>query len=306
MRRTLSENTRPAADAQTSSLRLLFTKLDWSICKLVSPVDPSRLGDLAVPLIPTLRDHLLNLAPLKEAPELLRGISGPRILVDTLLDGWPHPHDPEPSMHMKPGACSVAPTVPAFPPGHSCARVEDFDQLDAADAEALPDLFQGFWGDHISAPKLDHAGKLAHIRQVATEEALWLYRAPPPSSAGGSSTPVPIGFVHTGRPTPRTCAIRGVFVDPAHRSQGVATRMVAHVTRAHLADAPRLEIDWSRPLEEQALEDPATKWGGKDEVCLFVEPGNPHAEQAYVRVGYRFGDVPWCDADLQGVERGHW
>lgn len=284
---------------------LLFTKLDWSQCKIVSPVAPDQLAKLALPFIPMLRERLLTLAPLDANPELLRGITGPEVLVDALLDGWPHPRIAEPSMYILPASCAVPPPAPVFPAEHTMSRIRDFSQLPHGEVDAITELVRGFWGDHVTAPKLDRAGRIAYVANMATTEALWVYRAPPKIEQAPSIT-VPVGFVYTGRPTSHTCAIRGVYVDPAYRSSGIATRMVSHVVHAHLATATRRTIDWKRPLDEQDLVDDETKWGRKDEVCLFVEPENKGARQAYERVGFKISETLWCDVDLEGVEKGHW
>ncbi|GAA5976303.1 hypothetical protein JCM10908_005449 [Rhodotorula pacifica] len=287
--------------------RLIFTKLGSSVCKIVSPAEPTRLGELAVPHLPDLVQHLLTLVPFHTQPELLRSITGPQVLVDGLLTHWPVARIAEPSMYILPAACSVPPPPSTLPTGHSFQRITDFDALTPSDVSALAALVKDFWGDHSTAPKLNREETILHIRKMATREALWLYRAPATDAVetASSETP-PVGFVHTGRPTARTCAIRGVYVEPAHRGHGIATKMVSLTVRAHLAEASPLVVDWDRPLKEQTLEDAATKWGRKAEVCLFVEPHNSSARRAYERVGFKVSDVLWCDVELQGIKPGHW
>ncbi|GAA5879352.1 hypothetical protein JCM3774_003800 [Rhodotorula dairenensis] len=290
-----------------NSCRLIFTKLGSSVCKLVSPVDPSRLDELAVPYLPTLVRHLLTLPPFDAKPALLRSMTGPQVLVDGFLQHWPVPRIAQPSMYILPASCAEPPPPSALPVDHSFKRIGDFDSMSSSDTAAVAALVKDFWGDHSTAPKLNHEETIAYVRGMATREALWIYRAPPLDSKDAATSELPpIGFVYTGRPTARTCAIRGVYVAPAHRGHGIATRMVSLTARAHLAESPRLVIDWSRPLEEQTLVHQATKWGGKTEVCLFVEPHNSSARRAYERVGFKVSDVLWCDVELQGVKPGHW
>lgn len=297
---------RLSADGEQSD-RLIFTKLGSSVCKIVSPVDTSRLEEMASPFLPALVRHLLTLSPFRSEPELLRSITGPQVLVDGFLTHWPVARNAEPSMYILPASCSVPPPPSTMPAGHSFERIVDFDSLSRSDISTLAVLMKDFWGDHSTAPKLDHEETISHIRGMATREALWLYRAPAQSSNDATDAAYPpVGFVHTGRPTGRTCAIRGVYVEPAHRGLGIATRMVSLTARAHLAEAPHLVVDWSRPLEEQTLVHEASKWGGKSEVCLFVEPHNSSARRAYERVGFEISKILWCDVELQGVKPGHW
>lgn len=269
-------------------------------------MDPSRLEEMASPFLPTLVRHLLTLAPFRSESELLRSITGPQVLVDGFLTHWPVARKLEPSMFILPASCSVPPPPSTMPAGHSFQRIVDFDSLPRSNISTLAALMKDFWGDHSTAPKLNHEETISHIRGMATREALWLYRAPAPPKNAVSDGTRPVGFVHTGRPTGRTCAIRGVYVEPAHRGLGIATRMVSLTARAHLAESPHLVVDWSRPLDEQTLVHEATKWGGKSEVCLFVEPHNSSARRAYERVGFEISKVLWCDVELRGVKPGHW
>ncbi|GAA5821315.1 hypothetical protein JCM11251_004566 [Rhodosporidiobolus azoricus] len=286
-------------------LRLMFSKLDWAQCKLVSPLAPSALPELAVPLVPQLVTYLLTLSPFSTSPELLRSISGPQIIIDLFLSLWPHPRKAEPSMWMLPASATTPPPSPSFPQNHSIERLRDFEQLAAIELEALAHLLLGFFGNHDTAPKLSVQGAVDHLRKTVLRSALWVYRAPLVEDT--SSTPLPVGFVTTGRPTVRTIAVRGVFVAPSHRGEGIASRAVAAVTHAHLAEAPKLALDFSRPpLEGAEAEEGKTRWGGKEEVCLFVEPDNPAARRAYAKVGFVENGGTWCDVDLAGVEAGHW
>ncbi|GAA5884689.1 hypothetical protein JCM6882_005351 [Rhodosporidiobolus microsporus] len=289
-------------------LRLMFSKLDWAQCKIVSPLPPSCLAELAVPLLPQLVSHLLTLSPLSTAPHLLRSIAGPQLLVDALLSLWPHPSKPEPSMWMLPASTTTPPPPISFPPGHSIERIRDIHQITPSELEAIAHLQIAFFHNHDTAPKLSLEEAIAYLYKAVPFSGMWVYRAPPSPSTDGSPSPsVPVGFVTTGRPTLRTVAIRGVFVSPSHRRQGIAGRAVAAVTRAHLVDAPALPLDYSQPpLANEAPEDGATKWGGKKEICLFVEPDNPVARGVYGKIGFVESENVWCDADLEGIEPGHW
>ncbi|GAA5855501.1 hypothetical protein JCM8547_007861 [Rhodosporidiobolus lusitaniae] len=288
---------------QDEQLCLMFSKLGWAQCKLVSPLAPPSLADIALPLIPQLTSYLLTLSPFSSRPELLRSITGPHILVDAFLSHWPAPRKVEPSMWMCPMAASVAPSSPLFPPGHSFERIKDIQQVSRDELEQLARLLIGFY-THNTAPKLTLEQAVDNLCETVPAGAMWVYRAP--ATASSLSPSLPVAFVTTGRPTLRTVAIRGVFVAASHRRQGIAERMVAAVTRAHLVDAPPLLLSYDKAVETDDVEEEKTKWGGKEEVCLFVEPGNPGARAVYERARFVKSEVLWCDVDLEGIEPGHW
>ncbi|GAA6004811.1 GNAT family N-acetyltransferase [Rhodotorula paludigena] len=289
---------------QGENLRLIFTKLDWSQCKIVSPMSPTQLAADALPFIDPLANYLLTLAPFSANPSLLRSICGPQVLVDAFLRHWPHARKPEASMHIVPASISVAPPFAPLPAGHSFERIREVDHLPQNDLDTIADLQRDFFGNHETSPKLSRDDAIAYLREAVPRSGMWIYRSPP----SPSSTPVPVGFVTTGRPTLRTCAIRMVYVAPSQRGKGLAKRMVSAVVRAHLIDAPRVPLDLASgrpPSAAEACED-QTRWGGKDEVCLFVEPDNPAARRAYASVGFIETEAVWCDADVEGIEPGHW
>ncbi|GAA5948258.1 hypothetical protein JCM10213_002211 [Rhodosporidiobolus nylandii] len=304
---------KPDEDAQVlvsvwegDELRLMFSKLGLAQCKLVSPLRPSQHSTLAVPFMPQLVDHLLAMPPFSTLPSLLRSITGPTLLVDSFLTAWPHPRKTRPSMEMLACSTTSAPPPASLPAGHTFERIRDVFALSQTEVEHLAELLIGFFAGAETAPKLSVAEAVASLHKSVPAGAMWVYRAPAQSAPGN----VPVGFVTTGRPTLRTVAIRGVFVAPSHRGQGIAARMVSLVTRAHLVEAPKLPLDLGKPLpttEDGApVEEGKTKWGGKDEVCLFVEPDNLPARRAYAKVGFRESEDKWCDVDLEGVEPGSW
>ncbi|GAA5933541.1 hypothetical protein JCM1841_006346 [Sporobolomyces salmonicolor] len=283
-------------------LQLIFTKLSFTISRLVSPLPPSRLPSLT-PLFAPLIAHLLTLHPfsLPEGPSLLRTIAGPELLLVPFLSLWPHPHDPTPTMRMHADSAVTAPGSSAvdLPAGHSIALV-DISTASEAAVTALAHLTKGFFDDISSAPKLSVEQAKAFVRRTVPEGALWAYSMPPIGEPQGEA--VPVAFINTGRPTLRTVAIRGVFVDPSHRRRGIAERSVAQVVRQHLSVRP-LPYSLSAPPPPF---DPATKWGGKAEVCLSVEVHNMGARGVYKRVGFAESDDTWVNYNLEGVEPGRW
>ncbi|GAA5898415.1 hypothetical protein JCM8208_006977 [Rhodotorula glutinis] len=273
---------------EDDDLRLVFTKLGRAQCELVSPVAASSVANLALPLVAPLVDHLLALEPFSTSPALLRTLYGPHLLVDAFLARWPHPRKPEPNAPRLPASIRSAPPPIVFPPEHSLVRIPDVEKLSRAELGAIGRLLVTFYGT-LSTPRAVGEDLVEHARAMVTRGAFWVYYAP--------RRP-------TGRPTLRTCAIRMVYVSPSYRGQGVAQRMVSAVVRAHLVEAPRLAFDLAPGPRAGETEEPTTRFGRKDEVCLSVEPGNTSARRAYAKVGFEESGDVWADVDLEGVEPG--
>jgi len=80
-----------------------------------------------------------------------------------------------------------------------------------------------------------------------------------------------VGYLLLGRNTPRTVAIRNVFISLEHRKRGLAEMMVRAVTRACFGASSLL-------CDDMKLEDPVDVemkvgvpgWGTKSAVCLLV------------------------------------
>ncbi|PIL30858.1 hypothetical protein GSI_07026 [Ganoderma sinense ZZ0214-1] len=87
----------------------------------------------------------------------------------------------------------------------------------------------------------------------------------------------PAAFSILGRITPRTIAIRNVYVAPDHRRKGVAETMVRAVTRYFLGAAP---------YGVHGVPDGPPQCGFKQEVNLNV--ADPSAEGVYRRSGFLF------------------
>ncbi|KAI1789194.1 hypothetical protein LXA43DRAFT_1022307 [Ganoderma leucocontextum] len=86
----------------------------------------------------------------------------------------------------------------------------------------------------------------------------------------------PAAFAVLGRVTPRTIAIRNVYVSPEHRRKGVAETMVRAITRYFLGVAA--------PYGVHGVPDGPPACGFKEEVNLNV--GDPSAEGVYRRSGF--------------------
>ncbi|TFK88514.1 hypothetical protein K466DRAFT_662234 [Polyporus arcularius HHB13444] len=106
-----------------------------------------------------------------------------------------------------------------------------------------------------------------------------------------------VGYLLLARVTPRTIAIRNVFVLPSHRRKGIAEAMVRGVTRYYL-DAP--------PYGVEPVHDGPPVFGFKEEVNL--NGADPNAERIYRRCGFLFpdraGEVPTGDIDPATGRKG--
>ncbi|GAA5898439.1 hypothetical protein JCM8208_006983 [Rhodotorula glutinis] len=251
--------------------RLIFTKLGWARCKL--------------------------------------------LLVDAFLARWPHPRKLEPNMMILPASTRTAPPTVVFLPYQTLTLIRDVDVLSRAELLSIGNLLITFYG-RFSTTVYSPDGLAAHARSMVARGAFWLYCAPRRAVAEDGvereleDEPAralePVAFLETGRPTLRTCAIRMVYVSPSYRCRGVAQRMVSAVVRAHLVEAPRLPFDLAHRPRVGETEEPLTRFGRKDEVCLSVEPGNTNARRAYAKVGFEESGDVWADVDLEGVEPGYW
>jgi len=106
------------------------------------------------------------------------------------------------------------------------------------------------------------------------------------------------GYILVGRFTPRTVAIRNVYVSTSSRRQGVAEAMVRAVTRYYLG---------ATPLGFNGGPDSGPTGGIKQEICLNV--ASDEAERLYKRTGFLFnardpvsGVVAWYPSCWRGVE----
>ncbi|KAI0362481.1 hypothetical protein OH77DRAFT_1416743 [Trametes cingulata] len=86
-----------------------------------------------------------------------------------------------------------------------------------------------------------------------------------------------VAFIVLGRVTPRTIAIRNVYVIPERRRKGIAESLVKAMTRYYLGVSPL-------GYQVTAGDHPAE--GPKDTVCIIV--ADPAAERIYRRAGFLF------------------
>ena len=87
------------------------------------------------------------------------------------------------------------------------------------------------------------------------------------------------GYIATGRTTPRTVAIRNVYVAPKHRRKGIAEAMTRAVTRYMLG---------AEPLGFEGAPTGGPPTGPKEQVCLNV--AEEHVARLYKKCGFLLGD----------------
>lgn len=171
-----------------------------------------------------------------------------------------------------------------------------------SDALALLPLAHAF-AAHSPGPPPSSDALLGVFRAALADGALYVVRAyaSTPSEAekkvteeeekeereegGEGEVPYDLaGYLLLGRNTPRTLAIRNVFVAQAHRRRGLAEAMVHAVTRACLG-APPIAIDGDADDGRGvAVDVSAPAWGTKDAVCLLV--AEPEVARIYARCGF--------------------
>ncbi|GJE89100.1 GNAT family N-acetyltransferase [Phanerochaete sordida] len=144
-----------------------------------------------------------------------------------------------------------------------------------ADTDALADLLREFsvvWGAQLSVDDA-RARMGAHI---ACGEA-WFCRAPDGAA---------LAFCVVGRATPRTIAIKNMYVVPDHRRKGVASALVLGMCRYFLG------------VSDHGVEGPLVPLKGvKAQVCLNV--AEDHVEELYTKCGFLFGDAREPGSDRQ-------
>ncbi|GAA6024466.1 hypothetical protein JCM11491_001161 [Sporobolomyces phaffii] len=182
----------PKRDAKTrifisvwvgTQLRLVFTKFGAGQSRIASPLPPSQVESLAIPLLDPLVRHLLTLPIFCDSsnggPTFLRTLAGPQPLVRPFLSLWPYPSSSTPGLDIH--ACSIrAPSLPPvvpFPEGHSL-QLFDASCVSREDLDHIAHLVIGF----LSHPSSPVPLTLAQARERVTSphSTMWVYRAPSP------------------------------------------------------------------------------------------------------------------------------
>ena len=163
-------------------------------------------------------------------------------------------------------------TRASLPPPSAVPPPYRVERAARADLPAVAVLYQHFeltspWRGIIS---IEDA--VRNLTGPADAGLVWLVRLEEAAPDGP-----PAAFAVLGRATPRTIAVRNVYVAPDHRRKGVAETMVRAITRYFLGAAP---------YGVHGVPDGPPQWGFKQEVNLNV--GDPSAEGVYRRSGFLF------------------
>ncbi|KAI0362477.1 hypothetical protein OH77DRAFT_57189 [Trametes cingulata] len=97
------------------------------------------------------------------------------------------------------------------------------------------------------------------------------------------------GFIVLGRVSPRTIAIRNVYVSPERRRKGIAESLVKAMSRYYLG---------VRPLGFEGIPDDPPAHGVKDIICINV--ADRGAERIYRRAGFLFPEQTEDGATVGG------
>lgn len=177
-------------------------------------------------------------------------------------------------------------TIPPPPPRLSQYRIEP---ATARDVEPLAQLFVEFMSDTPvrKLPLDDARTKMALFVRLGQ---IWLCRV------DGEIA----GYCATGRMTPRTGAIRNVYVSPKHRRKGIAEAFTRALTRYLLG---------AEPLGFEGAPPGPPPQGIKHEIALNV--AEDHVERLYKRCGFLLpeddcdpatGRRGWFDSTYRGVK----
>ncbi|RPD58469.1 hypothetical protein L227DRAFT_188399 [Lentinus tigrinus ALCF2SS1-6] len=142
-------------------------------------------------------------------------------------------------------------------------------QATPADLEDIAQLYIAFQFDTPWHGVVTREAALAFVDRPVKAGLVWYVRV------DGET----VAYVLLGRVTPRTIALRNVFVKPSHRRKGIAEAMVRGVTRYYL-NAP--------PYGVQPTTEGPPAVGFKEEVNLNV--ADEGAERVYRRSGFLFPD----------------
>ncbi|KAK7694007.1 hypothetical protein QCA50_003583 [Cerrena zonata] len=208
-------------------------------------------------------------------------VMGPASLAEPFVRSWVSYINANYSARMKAVDRHFSPdisyaTLATIPPPSSTFSSEKYDIRRATEEniEELTPLYRDFsrevWHpNHVVAVEV----AVKALRQATGRKQLWFAYHNHPDQQDGSKTAA--GFLLLGRETPRTIAIRNMFISPAFRRKGIAEALVRAATRFYLGAKP-LGFD----LQEPGSIHP------KDEICLNVN--DPGAKRLYIRCGFQF------------------
>lgn len=188
-------------------------------------------------------------------------------------------------------------TLATIPTPSSIFSSEKYDIRRATerDIRELASLYIEFKNEVWHQPEAPEKAVQA-VQQATSRERLWFVYYKDTNQPHALKTIA--GFVLLGRETPRTIAIRNMFVSPAFRRKGVAEALVRAVTRFYLGAVPLgFELRGAEAIHP------------KEEICLNVK--DPGARRLYIRCGFQFegdqtdavtGKRKWYPTSVFGVE----
>ncbi|KAI0703558.1 hypothetical protein BC835DRAFT_1262716 [Cytidiella melzeri] len=218
-------------------------------------------------------------------------VIGPRALVNSLIDGWVSyaaEHGQavkalDPFFTSKVSYATRA-SLPPPCPALSHLKIEQLTKQE--DAEALVSFMLDFLTHGPQKPNEEQVRRQLQVAMYLSH--VWICRV------DGELA----GYISVGRVTPRTVAIRNVYVAPSHRRKGIAEALTRAVSRLYLGVEPV-------GIEGAPLDGPAD--GVKDEVCLNV--AEKDVERIYTRSGFLIdqqdpatGKQGWFHSSFRGIE----
>ncbi|KAI0703559.1 acyl-CoA N-acyltransferase [Cytidiella melzeri] len=217
-------------------------------------------------------------------------VIGPSSLVDALVEGWvayanEHGQAVKAFNPSSPSRRSYATRASVPPPSPAPSHLKIERLTTNEDAEALLPLMLDFFIEG-SQPTLDDEEYVRRRLRVFLElGSIWICRI------DGQL----VGYSAVGRVTPRTVAIRNVYVAPSHRRRGIAEALTRAVTRFYLGLG----------FEGAPSDGPAE--GAKDEICLNVS--REEVERIYKRAGFLLdqadpdtGKPGWFRSSVRSVQ----
>lgn len=246
--------------------RVTLTKnaLDFSWMMAV----PSKFEELlSEEDIKSSADLLARFLPQVVEPGRMDKVIGPENVVDIFIQAWvAFMAERGVTLRALPpyfrSRVSYATTSSLPPPAPEFSRHSISLAHDSEDVACLIPLYIQF-SSHGPVPAMEDSAR-ADMIEAVNARTVWVCRV------DGAIA----GYTKVGRTTPRTIAIRNVFVSPQYRRRGIAEALVRAVTRYYLG---------VRPLGFDGSPEGHPVGGIKTEVCLNV------ADEGVVRLYQRCG-----------------
>ena len=230
------------------------------------------------------------------SPDLLKldKVIGPRALVDDFLKAWsshitslniPNANHPGTTLKIEPldppyffsdVSYVTLSTLPPPSPQFSFEKYTIVVPVDEEEASCLAPLYMEFLAHSPSTATYEEA--VSVMKDAIKARRLWYCRYQDSSEEPNLSTKEIAGYVMVGRETPRTIAIRNVFVSSNYRRKGIAEALVRAVTRYYLGAAPLGFNASGTEIGHKA----------KEEVCLNV--ADEGARKLYIKCGFLLED----------------